>query len=688
MQNDEEIIRESVSSTLSAADVSRIASEVLKVLQPSLLQPKSPSINQQMNSSIADYNQFSVLDPTIPSLGSISASQMHSQNSLTPSQLPKGLKLSQLDLSSEHYLTGNHYDTHNYADWVYHITMHFSSLSHELFDPVTRLPGVACTAYHLIKNMVTPLQQKYRNVAKTGSGLELWTHLQCDYSGSSSQGQCRALKTVLGYSCSSNVEAGFLAHEQNKSTLIAAWGPQMDTSLVADLVFSNNLPSNFEIQRVDAFTSKKFDFENLKAKILAMFIEGKERGKPQAFPASSSGKAAKALLTTTLPPSTVTGSPSPTVASNSSPSTATRVSTRCPHHPNWPAGSACYACNPCTLCADKFPKKCWHVARSKMCPFAYEAAVVLPPNAPAVSALPQTALPSSPHIGIPTRSFLARSNTFATLDSGSEAHIVANKEVLDIYSTVTNHVIETANGSTMPVLGMGVLRTKSTQEKDVDIGSVLHAPQIAENLLSVSAFDRKGYSSIFHNGFSYLLPSWRLTEYVPALTQESILTGSLNNGLYSVPLPQSSSRSLSYLTRKSTRTSEEWHRTLNHLSLSRLSSASSMVDGLTLQCPLKHMCGCAACLISKSKHQPHPLSSSRATRPGQYIVADTKHFSNKYVDWQGNQYFVVFLDIYTGESHVELYATKSSLAAITVAFLKKVTACNGLPVARVALIPL
>lgn len=182
------VIRDSLSSSMSAADVTRIANEVFKQLQPALLQ-QAPSQTPSQPTQISTANSFAVLDQSPIRPGSTTSN--------TPSELPKGIKLSQLDLSVDHHLTGNHYDNHNYPDWVYHITMHFSSLSHALFDPVTNTPGVACTAYHLIKNMTTPLQQKYRTVAKNGSGLELWQRLQSDYSGSSSQGQCRALKTVL-----------------------------------------------------------------------------------------------------------------------------------------------------------------------------------------------------------------------------------------------------------------------------------------------------------------------------------------------------------------------------------------------------------------------------------------------------------------------------------------------------------
>ena len=116
---------------------------------------------------------------------------MSSQPTHQSYELPNNVKPKDLLLHADQHLRGHFYETHNFTDWAYHIAETFSSLSPELFNAVTHIPGVACTPYHLLKNMTSPLQQKYRSIATTGR--DLWTIVRRDYSRSTSQDQCRAL---------------------------------------------------------------------------------------------------------------------------------------------------------------------------------------------------------------------------------------------------------------------------------------------------------------------------------------------------------------------------------------------------------------------------------------------------------------------------------------------------------------
>ena len=85
------------------------------------------------------------------------------------------------------------------------------------------------------------------------------------------------------------------------------------------------------------------------------------------------------------------------------------------------------------------------------------------------------------------------------LDSGATAHMFNTIAYFITYTPCTStdtHRIRVADGTSIPVVGFGTLPGDHT---------VMYAPKLAHNILSVDALDAKGYSTLFADGIGNFL---------------------------------------------------------------------------------------------------------------------------------------------------------------------------------------
>jgi hypothetical protein len=85
--------------------------------------------------------------------------------------------------------------------------------------------------------------------------------------------------------------------------------------------------------------------------------------------------------------------------------------------------------------------------------------------------------------------------------------------------------------------------------------------------------------------------------------------------------------------------------------------------------------------MGKSKELPYPVHSTRVLKAcGDLVSVDGWGPLRKHPDWNGNTYYIVFIDHYSGNSFLYLYSSPSQVASIVVEFLTEVETFLGHPV--------
>ena len=460
-------------------------------------------------------------------------------------------------LQESSWLTGfPHESSNNWDTFSYELPSHFSEL--DLWDIETNTPLVSCSARMILKNFSPSLQVKYRNIL---SASDLWTTVCKDYAGKTLLNQARLIKDISKSQLPTDMEAAFLKYESILRSMTSAFGDNISTQYLVQLLFVQQLPADYDTQRIQTQSNNELDFEELRKLVLAKWRDIASKGK-------------KALLTTDM----------------------------CSNHRK---PLPCYQCKPCPKCTSAKKNYTWHAQDSPRCQRNYE-------SAPPKSTPPKSSEPASkPAISPAPPSHQA--NLVFAVDSGATAHVLGNKDSFDLYLPSDIH-LTSANGDIIPVHGQGTV----SLSPNVSLDECIHAPTVNTNLLSVSRFDDEGKASLFIRGSFYLCDAALLDSLLGTIRTQSYLTGVKRNGLYEVCTEKVN------LVRTPNRSSVQWHRTLNHASSKRITLTSKMVAGLGLprsgvETP------CVPCAESKSTQQPYSGTYLVPHRRGHTISADTWH---------------------------------------------------------------
>jgi hypothetical protein len=241
----------------------------------------------------------------------------------------------------------------------------------------------------------------------------------------------------------------------------------------------------------------------------------------------------------------------------------------------------------------------------------------------------------------------------AALDSACYGNLSNNKGFFDLYTKSTSS-ISSCTGSPSDIVGKGKLIIPTT----VGMGRIdgEHCPDLEQNLLSVSYFDKKGYTSIFGGGKVHLIATDKVKSFVDENSANILLTGKFkpSTGLYMVPLlkpadmpqtqPQKAENTVS-LTSKPKRDLMDWHIALNHLNFASVRQMVKVVEGMEISDADKPDPDCKTCLLGKPHHAPYKSSLTKLSRAGEIISTDVWH--SPIATSEGFRYYILFTDHYT-----------------------------------------
>lgn len=141
------------------------------------------------------------------------------------------------------------------------------------------------------------------------------------------------------------------------------------------------------------------------------------------------------------------------------------------------------------------------------------------------------------------------------IDSGASSHMTPYVDILEDKQPATNHTdIQSANDNAMKVLSYGKVTLK-TLKNEIPIRKVLHVPDLAVNLLSVSKIVECGNSVSFNRDGCFIYDS----------EDNLLLNCKQTNGIYKV----NASQNVCMLAKK-TDNAMLWHRRLGHINFQSL----------------------------------------------------------------------------------------------------------------------
>jgi hypothetical protein len=519
---------------------------------------------------------------------------------------------------------------------------------HDLWDSAIKRPKSNTKAYVIIKNVDDSLLNIIRQTQPSTNGsnpscADIYSHLQAQYQRTDAATKALALAACVKHNISTDMDEALKTHSQLKRELISAFGDSIKSSDLADMLFIAHLPAVYHPEVAVIKASKEWTFasleESLKLRWLelkqskeANFTTGGERDRKRSKPKNSTAHDWK---------------------SKNSTGTAKYS---CDVH-DWNSNSKpCFVCaNPerCAICKQHNKKFTFHEAYSDRCPFIKEPTIEQKVT----------------HANVAT--------TFGLMDSGCNDPMVSNKEFLHFYCD-DPQPINIADGNSILAPGTGTLKMINHKGNGLAFADTLYCPALAKNLFSVSRFDEKGYATVFVKGKSYVVPSSCVV--VTQLEEESVLTGTLINGLYQVPMKKlelSAHKTHCFLSIQAKRDADRWHTALNHIGRKRMLQLSSLVDGCTLIS--SNLNSCDACFIGKSKMKSYPPSTTVLSELGEVVSSDTWGPVN-IPDLNGNRYYIVFTDHLSKKTWLFLYSSKDQVKQIVVRFLTFLETQLGHPI--------
>ena len=127
---------------------------------------------------------------------------------------------------------------------------------------------------------------------------------------------------------------------------------------------------------------------------------------------------------------------------------------------------------------------------------------------------------------------------------------------------------------------------------------VLYVPGPKNNLLSISALDKKGFGVAFIDGQVLMWPKGKSIE-------DAVVIGDEEGGLYKLM-----GHSETTLVHDSTNPSELWHRRLSHINYKSLPHVNKVVTGL-LDLKINHEGICKGCVKGKNIKNPFLKSETK-----------------------------------------------------------------------------
>jgi transposase InsO family protein len=190
-------------------------------------------------------------------------------------------------------------------------------------------------------------------------------------------------------------------------------------------------------------------------------------------------------------------------------------------------------------------------------------------------------------------------------DSGSSGHMTPHERLFDTYTALTHWIpVEFGGGQIVPAIGFGSL----TLPNGIKIHNVLHVPELAVNLLSISAFLSDGMDVLFRsNG----------RKVVFTYNDRTIMTATQSNNLFVLDVTTDvlGVRVQAYIAGQP-QTAQLWHKRFGHLGYASLANMQrlGLIPGCTIT-PAQFMQAakepCEPCIQAKATRVPHATNEDK-----------------------------------------------------------------------------
>lgn len=253
------------------------------------------------------------------------------------------------------------------------------------------------------------------------------------------------------------------------------------------------------------------------------------------------------------------------------------------------------------------------------------------------------------------------------LDSGATSNISVSMQGCLTHRNPLDgeRYIYTADGTAVEVEAIGHFRLLLKTGFYLDLKDTFIVPSFRRNLISVSELDRYGYSCAFQNGKCSL-----------SLNSYEVGTGSFKvcDNLYMLDTVVSYNECINVNTRGTKRkidnaqSGELWHKRLGHISRNRVERLVS--DGILDPMDFTELHKCIACIKGKQTKNKK-TGAYRATEVLELIHTDIcGPFPTP--SWNGQQYFISFIDDYSRYGYLFLIHEKSQALDVFKAYKAEV----------------
>jgi len=230
------------------------------------------------------------------------------------------------------------------------------------------------------------------------------------------------------------------------------------------------------------------------------------------------------------------------------------------------------------------------------------------------------------------------------VDSGTTSNMTNNCKNITNFTKIKTKIGVAKVNDSMTAEGSGSLNFRNCNLKEV-----IYIPELNKNLLSVNKITNSGGEVLFTEN-----------NVIVSFNNKEILKGKkLKNGLYQIKMELEDEEE-AYLTEEKESKVDLWHRKLGHPGNDSFKKLLEISDGIDLSLTEvkdnKRMCK----ICAKAKHARTKFDNTRtkATRSLQILHTDLCGPFDP-TTWDGNKYFITFLDDYTHYTMVYLLKSKA-----------------------------
>lgn len=221
------------------------------------------------------------------------------------------------------------------------------------------------------------------------------------------------------------------------------------------------------------------------------------------------------------------------------------------------------------------------------------------------------------------------------IDSGCSNHMTYDKSLFSKLSKPPTSHVKLGNGYKAEITGCGTITMKlhvSGKITPVLFENVFLVPELGYQLLSVSTFSKRGFSTLFENDRCFVKRG-----------NTTVVSGTLHGTLYKLDTPSAYQTTPHAFTAS---TLEVWHKRLAHVDPVTIVNMvdNNIVTGIDLKKQKSNNIECDGCTLGKGHRSPIPKKSkSRSSNILELVHSDVNGPLDT-ASLGGSRYFITFID--------------------------------------------